>query len=391
MGALLLRKPQAITLPQLWAEDGVIYLSGALRDGFWAIFHPYAGYGELIPRTIAAILVPIVPLEHIPLAFNMAGLLVFGAIVFIIATSRAPVRYRVAYAILLAAIPHGGEVFFAIANVHTLGASVLALLIVEPPARTVGQTARDCALLLVFGLTGPFVLLLAPILLVRWLYLRPDRYTWPVVALFVVVVSLTVATSLADGSHNRGDSLSVLMVPQSILIVIKTAFHNWLGAMFVSSVLPRYATIAGILFAAYMAYSISDRRLKAPERLTLVGIMAFGAANYFSMLLRVDLGAFSRIAAYGGGERYTYIPYLMTAWVVLYLATSAVGSMRKLIGYPVMALFLVNTIPMLPAVALPNMHWQEQVKNVGHAPVTVPVLPPGWEARVCRYPCDPKP
>ena len=391
MGILLARKPEAVTLPQLWAEDGVIYLTGALRNGFWAIFQPYAGYGEVIPHTIAALLVPVVPLETIPLAFNMADLAVFGAIVFIISTSRTPIRYRAIYGILLAVIPHRGEIFFAIDNVQTLGAATLALLIVEPPAKTYWQTARDCAILLVFGLTGPYSLLLAPILAVRWFYIRPDRYTWPLVVLFAIVASLTLRASLADGSHDNGDTLGVLLEPENILRILNVAFHNWIGAMFVSSIWRPAALVAGALFVAYVAYCLADKRLKAANRLAIIGIILFGAANYFSMLLRINLDLFSKVAAYGVGERYTYVPYLMAAWVVFYFATNAVERTRKLAGYAILALFLINSLPMLRAGPGPDMHWQEQIKNVGHHPTVVQILPPGWKATVCRYPCDPKP
>ena len=55
---LYARRPDALTLPQLYAEDGVIFFREALLSGFAAMPSAYAGYHHLLPRLIALLALP---------------------------------------------------------------------------------------------------------------------------------------------------------------------------------------------------------------------------------------------------------------------------------------------------------------------------------------------
>lgn len=72
----LLRLGWSSSLNVVWAEDGPIYLQGALTGDFWStIVEPYAGYLVLGPRLIAAP-AALVPLEHAPAAVAILSALV---------------------------------------------------------------------------------------------------------------------------------------------------------------------------------------------------------------------------------------------------------------------------------------------------------------------------
>ncbi|HEU5252395.1 MAG TPA: hypothetical protein VFU16_03590 [Solirubrobacterales bacterium] len=71
----LLRLGWSAPLKTIWAEDGPIYLGGALGQGFFdAIFSPYAGYLVLVPRLIAEV-ATLVPLEQAPAAISILSAL----------------------------------------------------------------------------------------------------------------------------------------------------------------------------------------------------------------------------------------------------------------------------------------------------------------------------
>jgi hypothetical protein len=55
---LALRKPWALHTPQLWAEDGSIFLTQDEQMGVRAWWEPYNGYLHLLPRLIAWIASP---------------------------------------------------------------------------------------------------------------------------------------------------------------------------------------------------------------------------------------------------------------------------------------------------------------------------------------------
>lgn len=74
--AAVLRLGWSSSLQTVWAEDGPVYLQGALTVGFWdAIFTPYAGYLVLVPRLIAEA-ATLVPLEQAAAAISIVSALV---------------------------------------------------------------------------------------------------------------------------------------------------------------------------------------------------------------------------------------------------------------------------------------------------------------------------
>ena len=50
LALLVLHRPDAITKPQFWAEDGVVYFLGQITSsGIGIVFQPYAGYLQIAP------------------------------------------------------------------------------------------------------------------------------------------------------------------------------------------------------------------------------------------------------------------------------------------------------------------------------------------------------
>ncbi|HXA50065.1 MAG TPA: hypothetical protein VNV86_07175 [Candidatus Acidoferrum sp.] len=68
---LVLRRPDAITNPQFWAEDGPVFFFGQItHTGLSALFVPYAGYLLVVPRLVAAF-AALFPASSVPLIFNL--------------------------------------------------------------------------------------------------------------------------------------------------------------------------------------------------------------------------------------------------------------------------------------------------------------------------------
>jgi hypothetical protein len=69
----LLRLGWTASLDSLWAEDGAIFLQGALTQGFdQVVFSPYSNYLVLVPRLIGEI-AALVPLRDAPAAVSIAS------------------------------------------------------------------------------------------------------------------------------------------------------------------------------------------------------------------------------------------------------------------------------------------------------------------------------
>lgn len=62
----VLRQPDALLAPQLWAEDGAVWLAQAYNDGALPpIVRPHTGYLQVYSRLVAALAVQL-PLVYAP-------------------------------------------------------------------------------------------------------------------------------------------------------------------------------------------------------------------------------------------------------------------------------------------------------------------------------------
>ncbi|RYE51240.1 MAG: hypothetical protein EOP21_01900 [Hyphomicrobiales bacterium] len=197
MGA---RRPDIINNPQLWAEDGAVWFAPAFNgEAFELLFRPHAGYLNTFSRLVfgAATLLPI---EMVPLFANLVGLAVrAGLVLFFI----SPVRFSwvdwrektvlVAYFLLM---PNIQEVHANITNTHWyLGLYLLALVLADRPA-TAAWKIHDLIVLVVAGLSGPFVIFAAPCFIVRDVATGGPKaisiQTWLAVILAIIELSFVL-------------------------------------------------------------------------------------------------------------------------------------------------------------------------------------------------------
>ncbi|MBM9590441.1 hypothetical protein JWG41_08300 [Leptospira sp. 201903075] len=85
---LYLHRPDSLNHPQLWAEDGTIFLRDEWVIGFPStIFKLYSGYIHFVPRLIAFIS-DLFPYELIPFVFNASAILLAAFSVSLFSLSR---------------------------------------------------------------------------------------------------------------------------------------------------------------------------------------------------------------------------------------------------------------------------------------------------------------
>jgi hypothetical protein len=163
----LLRLGFSDSLNTIWAEDGPIYLQGALTEGFWhAVFSPYAGYLVVGPRLIGEA-ATLVPLEQAAAAISLVWCASGGHI------RNSYLRVGLALATVLAAAA-GQETLLSAAYVpwYMLFASFW-LLFWRP--RTLAAAAAGGLFLLVTGLSTPGVWFFLPVALLRAASFRDAR------------------------------------------------------------------------------------------------------------------------------------------------------------------------------------------------------------------------
>jgi hypothetical protein len=169
---LVLRRPDAITNPQLWAEDGPVFFLGQItHSGLGAVFVPFAGYLHVIPRLVAAF-AALFPSSAAPLIFNLFALAVaaFCCSLFSLNWYRYLLQtdwLRVAVCVLMATAIQADELVGTITNVHWFLFPAIILILLQPAEVYEGRfpwAGYLSVILAVFSaLSEPLVVILLPL------------------------------------------------------------------------------------------------------------------------------------------------------------------------------------------------------------------------------------
>lgn len=139
----LLRIGPSTALNSLWAEDGTVFLGGALTHGFFdAVTTPYAEYLVVIPRLIGEVGAA-VPLHDAPVAMNLAAVLLIaisGAVVWFASSGHIRSPYLRALLVMLTVLcPVSGiEAVASPTNVSWYTTFAVFWLLLWRPATTWG-------------------------------------------------------------------------------------------------------------------------------------------------------------------------------------------------------------------------------------------------------------
>ncbi len=263
---LLVRRPAALTDPTIWAEDGRLFLGGALNAGP-DLLSVTAGQLWTLQRLIAAALAPL-PAGWWPLALLIVSCVGAALMVAVVLSERAkPLLggfwFRAATGALLVMLPGVWEVHGNLANLHWWATvAAMVLLAMQPPRSLLGRGV-EILFIGVVALTGLGGLLLVPVAL--WRLVAGPRSV-PLVTRSVLVfaagaVNIAVAARYSDraGASDPVGALPTMIdfvhirVAQ-VFLVGERGLANW---QVVGSVL---AIAAVVLLALVAVLILSDLR-----------------------------------------------------------------------------------------------------------------------------------
>jgi hypothetical protein len=369
---LSLRRAEAFSNPQFWAEDIYFYQRACLL-GWNSFLEPFAGYLDIVVKMIAHVAARVDP-RLAPAVFvwgaAAATLYVAGRTL----SPRCPLPHFAGLcALAVVLVPDTYEVLLNLANLQwVLGAGMVLLLISGDPARR-GQWIHDIAAAAALGLTGPFCILLLPFFAWRaW-----ARRTRASAALAAVIL----ACALVQGYFVLTEPPAPAVPPDlsaGPMLILPAIARRVGGSILLGSLLGAdtdkvIGAVAGMATLAGVAYlALRPSRLRPVN--TVLGLV-FAAALASSFLrTRHALGLYFLIHA---DSRYVYIPQLIAIWL---LVSAAVERSRVSGICTALAVWtLAVNIPRLREDAYVDMHWRIYADRMraGEA-VTVPTNPPGW-------------
>jgi hypothetical protein len=384
---LVARRPGHLENPQLWAEEGKIWFADAYTLGPRALLRSFGGYLNSTQRVVAALAQWADP-AHVPAIFTAAAFLLTLYVAGRTQSERFPLPPHVGYALAVVLVPDTFEVLLFLNNVDRITAAGLVLVLISRDARRWWEHAHDAAATVLFGLTGPYSIVFAPMFVWRAIRRRTRAS--------VGVAVLASACALVQGTlivlHERGklaDTGPVAMgygkvEPRKLLAVpgMRIGASLLVGARVPADYSLAIETALGIAVLAAVAYLALRPGRARVERvwLGIAFVLVLASALYRCRLVLPDLCH----AVYG--NRYFYFPQLMLLWLLIAFAVET----RRWKSWGATALLLwmlaVN-VPRLREPALPDMRWKEYAAKIraGEA-VEIPLNPGGIEPWILRLP-----
>ncbi|MBI2781868.1 MAG: hypothetical protein HYX55_08760 [Chloroflexi bacterium] len=325
------RRPETITNPTFFNEDGQVFYLGAWFSSPWT---PYAGYLHLVPRLVAYI-ERAVPVELAPLVGNTVALLVMAAVAAFFVSEELPGdrRLRAVLGLFVVLSPLSAEVAGSLTYVQWYLAIFLGAFIFS-----IAPRRRWLPPLVVAGLTGPFSLILAPIFVARgWRDVAFRPFAYAIAATGAIqLVALTISQRFLQSP--LGD------IPNDIALRLVVA--PVIGQT-LSEPLRDHALLPGLVLLVPVLVAVRQ----VPRRVAAVAGYAIAALAIIGLFLRSDGGPLTDLTS--GAARYFFIPATALGMVAIIgawrgrRAASAIALACILIG-------VVLSFRMLPHVLHPD-------------------------------------
>ncbi len=279
-----LRRPEGLTEPTIWAEDGSVFMSVAW-EGPGQVAYTYAG--QFWPlQHLLALLVGLTPPTAWPTLLYLLACLGVGLVAAVPLMRRGRILFgalpfRWLLALLIALLPGAFEVQGNITNLHWWATGALMLIAAMPAPQRRWTQALELAAFLILGMTGPTALFVLPVALWRVVAgPRGSRYLWARVGVLAAAAIMIAIAALTGG---RAESNSVTLADLPGFLYVKWGGVLSLGESLMASgdlgpSSPEMA-LAGVMIVVLVTLALAD--LRGPSWIWLaVGLAAavLGAA-----------------------------------------------------------------------------------------------------------------
>jgi hypothetical protein len=383
----------------LFAEDGPVYLGGAITHGFFdSLASPYAEYLVVIPRLLGE-LATIGPLRYAPETMNVGAALLVAVSALAVWVGAAGLIRNIYLRVVLVALvlvpPVSGlETVISATNVAWYaGFAVFWLLLWRPDADW--SAALGALLILITGLSSPTIFFFVPLAVLRAIAVR-DRRDALLVGAFALALAIQLPVT-AFGSEHVTDpewtanifTTFLQRVPLGVALGLELgggAWEEWgWGALIAAGV------GVGAALAA-LALRATAGRLFALVAVATAVVMFFGS-SYTRGLGDEMVWPQNLFTAFGG--RYAMIPVLLIASAAIVLADSRLRG-PKPSRWPAVALAVVLVVALVTSFGgdanreMPS--WANSLRDgavacraTRAADATIFITPEGWTMTV---PCE---
>lgn len=332
MALHLLRAGPTDALNSLWAEDGAIFLQGAMTLGsFDALTSTYAGYVVVVPRLIAETAM-LAPLGDAPVVVNLASLLVVGLSGLAVWAGSAGHIHSPFLRGLLAALTVLSPVASLEAVVSASYVSWYMLfasfwLLLWRPATTWGAVAAGL-FVLATALSTPGIVFLIPLGLLRAIAVR-DRHDAVIAGAFTIGLAIQLpVTALSDESAVDPGWSSAIGTAYLQRVVDGGVLGEHLGGIAWGRW--GWPFLIALVAAAALSFLLALRAAGTGRLLALIAVVTSIGMFAVSAYQRAAGEALRWPADvhFGFGGRYAIVPALLLVSAILVLLDPREGSAR---------------------------------------------------------------
>jgi hypothetical protein len=328
-----IRRPDQITNPEVWNEDGIFIIPQIIQGGFFSIFDPVNGY-LIIPSRLITWLSLQVPLEYYAVVSTWLGVIAQAACITAVAMSPTALRLPLMCAALMTVLPMNAEVYVLPQYTFWWTTTLLFLGLIWK----VGESPKTRNFFVILGgFSSPIIIVLFPLFLLRLTLtrLREDVIICATTALLSSVQVYFII--LGDPTHTE------LLKFSDILPAITQFFAGWTIFSSGSNALVAGLTVLAILISGVFTLPSHEKPFYLLLGLVLV-------ATIVSSMLRVPVEV---ISPTGNGPRYFFLPLVLISWMLAWL----IGSQAKLALFSSFAIILI-------AVPVTKENYQRGQENI---------------------------
>ena len=392
---LFARKPSALLHAELWGDEGWSFYPDAYTHGWRCLLIPAGGYLDTLQRLVGLAVQPL-PLTAVPTAFALAAFVVQLLPPLFLVSSRMatalPSRpLRLVLALLMLALPDEIEFYVNLTNAQWNLALLALLVVLGRPARSGADWAFDAVVLTLSGLSGPFMLMLAPV--AAWQARRQPGASARLrlaIALATAAIQVTVLLLVSHGHRSPtplGAGPRMLARVLSEQVVLSAEF-GWRSAGPVQAVALWQDNVLPLLLMLGAVAVVALALWRGPVVLGQLALFAglLLTASLLSPTVSLTGRSWEVMTHLPMGNRYFTIPVMAWIVMVLTLACDRWWPMRT-IGLLLLAPILLLAIPRDWSV----LRWRQtdflaRARAFDDAPVgtrmTFPIVPNGLNPMV---------
>jgi len=376
--ALFTRRTGLFLHPQFYAEDGYVWFAQAYNTGWLhSLTLPEGGYLNTLQRLVAGLSL-LVPFRWSPAVMVWAGLLIQVLPLSILLSARcrdwASLRARLVFAAIYIALPNAKEIHVVLTNAQWHWALAEVLLAFAAPPRTWKGRSFDALIFLIGGFTGPFSILLIPLVL-AFGWMRRQKWSFAVAGM-MGIGTIIQAVLLVHGARSKGvlgGSFPIILRFFGGDVIEFTIFGSQNFILHAPAVLNLGFVLFGLLIHLYcLRFANLETRLFVVYcELLFIASLRSPMPSEKGPLLFLLLGNI--------GARYWFFPMLAFTWCVVWWAFSGGSGIVRTTGYCILCLMPIAAIRGWIYEPFPDEHFslyaqQLQQARVGQR-VVIPIIP----------------